>query len=106
MGADPREALDNMQRIAGDDPRVEGAVPEIRRLDDQRIALPATARISHPQPNVLADMWAAVQGNEAHVADLLVEDRDIARSLHDLVVHVAEGRKHRQDAARETTRIQ
>src|SRR6185436_17000950 len=47
VGADAREAFDDMQRCTRSLER--GPVGEIRRVDDERVALPAAARVAGPE---------------------------------------------------------
>ena len=74
-------------------------IREVRRLDDQRVALPPAARVSQPLPHRPRNVRTAVHGDEARLVNLLLEDRHVPGRLHDLVVVVVAGRQARQRAA-------
>src|SRR5439155_16008564 len=92
----PSVSLDQVQRRAvaaearGRVVRRDGRV-EIRDVDDQRVAVPATPGVAHVLANGGRQMRPAVHGNDARVVDHLVRDHDVAWRLHDA---------HRQPAIR------
>src|SRR6185295_16434154 len=74
---------------------------EIRRLDDQRAALPPASRIPIPLAYVIADMRTFVQRDDACVQPLAEHD-DPARRLRDersAVVPLRSVRRVLRDAA-------
>src|SRR5882724_2601494 len=76
---DAREAFHHVQIFTGSSE--VGRIGEISCVDDQRIALPAATRVAHQ----LADAWpqarTAVEGYDANVVDLLLENCDVSRTL-------------------------
>src|SRR5207244_4621329 len=57
-------------------------------VDDQSVALPVTDRVTEPLPDVLPDMRAPIQRDDASVMDGLHENGDIVATLEDLEVAV------------------
>src|SRR5262245_4991295 len=84
VGPGPRPALDQMQVLA----RAAIVVlrTEIGHVDDERIALPAAARVAEPLANVRRQVRAAVHHDGTlpalSLANVVVH-RDAARRLHD-----------------------
>src|SRR2546428_11825681 len=78
-GVDACKTLDQMEVSAGA-PEI-GLVGEIRRVDDQRIAFPATARVAYPLPQLRREMLAAVDRHNARLVDHLGDDDDVPASL-------------------------
>src|SRR5262245_53769203 len=58
--------------------------PEIRRFDDQRVAIPAAARVAEPLAQRAADVRPAVEWNDPRAVNHLGCDRDIPRALENL----------------------
>ena len=81
VGANPREAFDQPQRLARS-PEV-GLVREVRHLDNQRVAFPVTAGVTQILTDTLADVRTSIHGNDARLVDHLVRDDDEARALND-----------------------
>src|SRR3954466_10888790 len=69
-------------------------VPEVLRLDDERVPLPAATRRSHPLTD--AAMRPAVERNDPRVVDHLVDDRHVRGVLDDLHVVVVRTGHHRR----------
>src|SRR5262245_12191648 len=57
-------------------------VREIRRFDNQRLALPAAAVTSRPLADVCRQVRTAVERNDTDVVEHLRENHHVARSLH------------------------
>src|SRR4029077_6981511 len=68
---------------------------EVRRLDDERVAVPVAARVAHIQADALARMRAAVQPDHPRFMNHLVADGDEALPLHDLVRVAIHAGQHR-----------
>src|SRR5207248_3084926 len=68
--------------------------PEVEGLDDERVALPAPARV--PGPPREGAVRAAVGRDDACVVDHLGEDDDVAGRLDDLQVVVVGAGNHRR----------
>ena len=68
---------------------------EVRRLDNQRIALPPATRIAEPLPDLWLGMRTSVQRDYAGIVDHLDKDDNVARALQDLIVVVVEAGHHR-----------
>ena len=83
---DAREPLDHAQVLAGSSKRILAV--EVRRLDHQRIALPAAARDADPLAKALRRLRAPVERDDPRVVDHLGENHGLARRLHDLIVGV------------------
>src|SRR5206468_5586071 len=81
-------------------------VREIRRFDNQRLALPTTAVAPRPLADVWRQVRTSVERNDANVVEHLGENHRVSRRLHDLVGVVVGPAKHwrpvaiHQDAAR------
>src|SRR5262249_5536504 len=54
-----REPLDHVQVAVR--PAIVSLVREIGRIDHQRVALPTTARVAHPLPDVGWDVWTPIE---------------------------------------------
>src|SRR5262249_27836894 len=65
-------AVDRTVAVAAD----AGAVGEVRRFNDQRIALPVAPRVAHIQVEALADTRALLQRHHSRLMDHLVLDHD------------------------------
>src|SRR5688572_7129586 len=89
-----REALD--QAHAFRRPPETDLVGEVRRIDDERRAFPAAARITEPLPDLWSDMRTAVERDDARVVNHLVENHDISRRLENLVIVVVRTGNHWQ----------
>src|SRR2546427_6476233 len=63
-------------------------VREIRRFDNERLALPMTAGTSCPLPDVWRQMRTSVERNDASIVQHLGKNHHVSGSLHDLVVVV------------------
>ena len=72
---------------------------EARRLDDERLAVPAADRRAVPLRQQLVGQLAAVRRDHARVAHLALDDH-VARALEDLQVAVVAARQDRRDRAR------
>ena len=81
-----REALGQPHVLAGALERVLAV--EIRRLDDQRLALPVAAVASRPLTDVWRQVRTSVERDDADVVDHLDENHHVAGRLHDLIVVV------------------
>ena len=93
-----RDAPDACRRGVGRDPSL---VVEVRRLDDQRVAVPAAPRISRPRADARVEVRSSVDGNDPRLMDHLVDNRHVSRRLHNLVGVVVAGRKHSARTARD-----
>src|ERR1043166_7967559 len=98
-----RELLRNLQRVAE---RLAAAVAadavpveHVRRLDDERVAVPVRARVAHVAADLRADMWTAVEVEESRLVNHLVAEDDQARRLDDLVAVVVDDRQDRSEDA-------
>ena len=58
---------------------------EVRRLDDERVAVPAAARVAEVLTNRRRHVRAAVERNDARVVDLLHLNDDVVLRLEDSV---------------------
>src|SRR5687768_909200 len=81
----PRQALDHLQRVAVE---VAGAIEpglvvQAYRLDDERLALPAAARVAHPR-FVSRIPRQRLQRYPAPRVDVLRKDRDLILGLQNL----------------------
>src|SRR5213593_1118290 len=85
-GVHAREAFDDAHVLAR--PPEWILAVQIRRLDDEGIALPMTAGIAHPLAHVLRQRRPAVERNDAGVVDHLDENHHVSRALDDLVIGV------------------
>ena len=79
-----REALDQTHVLARTLERK--LVREIRRFDNQRLALPTTAVAPRPLTDVGRQMRTSVQRNDADVVEHLGENHHVSRNLHNLIV--------------------
>src|SRR6185436_8022242 len=61
VSAHTREAFDDMQGRTRSLER--GSVREIRRVDDERVALPPAERVASPPPDVFGDVRSPVGGD-------------------------------------------
>ena len=78
------------------------AIREVRRLDDERVALEPAARIAHPHLHAGACVRAAVERDHARLVDHLVADHDDAGRLDDLrAVAVDDGNDRADEPARQ-----
>src|SRR4029453_3463039 len=77
-----RVALDEMHAISRSAP--VSIRTETGGLDDERIALPVSARISQPLADSLRKVRASIQRNDANVVCRLRDHHDISRRLQDL----------------------
>ena len=94
VGVQPREALDEVR--AGARIAERGLGEEVAGRDDQRVALPARARVADPLADARGQMRPAVERDEPCAVDHLVEDRHVAGRLEDLDVVVVGARGHRR----------
>src|SRR5437762_2979031 len=80
-----RIALDDVQRVTVEVPGTiePGLVVEIGHVDDERVAIPASAGIAHPPIELPLDVWR-IHEDVADGVRVLVEHRDLRRRLHDL----------------------
>src|SRR5207244_3745176 len=101
LRADAREALDEMQASLRDASELL-LVREVRRIDDQGVALPVTARVAVPLPDLLVEMRTAVQRDDAAIELLVLKDDVVGRlkNLCAAVVVLRKSRHHTRDAAR------
>src|SRR6266704_369761 len=83
---DACEAFDHMQVFTGSSE--VSLIGEIRCVDDQRIALPAAARVAHQLADVWPQVRTPVQGYDANVVDLLLENRHVSGTLLKLNIAV------------------
>ncbi len=76
---------------------------KLRRLDDERVAFPVSARVAHPLADALVEVRLSTVGrNDAGVVDHLVADRHDARVLDDAhAVAVDDGQRRAEHAARD-----
>src|SRR4030095_9869433 len=72
-------AVDRTVAVAAD----AGAVGEVRRFDDQRIALPMAPRVAHIQIDALADARARLQRHHSRLVDHFVLNHDEPWRLKD-----------------------
>src|SRR5262249_51555231 len=89
---DGRQAFDQMHISAGDrqTPLVtkRRMFGEVRRVDDERVALPAASRITGPEAYAGTGTGSSVQLDDPCDMHHLAVDDDGAGGLHDLVVAV------------------
>ena len=69
----------------------EGLIAEISCVDHERIALPVAPRVAPELANAWVGMWAAVQGDETHVVDVLLQNGHVLGSLEYVIVVVVRG---------------
>jgi hypothetical protein len=74
---------------------LEHLVIEVRRLDDEGIAVPAAPRVAEPLADAVAQVRPSVERDDARVVNHLDEDGYVLFRLHNLVVVVVEAGKHR-----------
>ena len=80
----------------------DGAGPEVRRLDDERVAFPSAARFTHPVLDLRRERRAAVDRDDARLVHHLEVENHVAGHLHDAhAVVVAIGHHRRGHAARD-----
>jgi len=85
---DAREALDQAQSIVGSPKRaslhaganVTRLIREVGGLDNQRVALPVTQRISHPLPDAWREMRRPPVGTMRNVVNHFDQDGHVSRS--------------------------
>src|SRR6185295_1269219 len=89
-----REALDELERlrIAA---AVGAAIPEVGRLDDERVAFPVAAGVAHVEADAFGQMRLAAERDDPRLVNHLDPDRDEPLSLDDLVRIAVDGRQHR-----------
>src|SRR6266852_6610277 len=85
-----RVALGQFQGItrgsaASIEPNACPVAQEIRGLDDQRVALPAAARVAHVGTDVRTGMGTAVQWYHAGFVDHFLQNRHVAGRLYNLL---------------------
>src|SRR5262249_1532877 len=83
---DAGEAFHDMQPPAG-----ASEVDQRRQiggLDNKRVAVPVPTRVASPLAEVLAEVCASVEWNDAVFMDHLVDNRHVSRSLEDLNIVV------------------
>src|SRR5207253_4219494 len=90
---DAREALGEPQVLVR--PREIALRREVRRVDDERVAFPVSARVAVPAADAGVEVRAAVERNDARVVRHLAEDGDVAGRLDDLEVTVVTGLQSR-----------
>src|SRR5437016_3156413 len=95
---DACEAFDHMQPRAG--PSEVDLRGEVCGVDNKRIAFPMSAGVTQPLAEVLAEMWARVERNDAMFVDHLVENRHVSSGLDNLNIVVVRARKYGQGACR------
>src|SRR5215471_21841717 len=78
---------------------------EVRRLDDERVAVEVGARVAHVALDFRFEVWTRVEWNEPRLVHHLVPDRDPARRLDDLVGVAVDGRRHRTGNSTRDTSI-
>src|SRR5438128_1465802 len=83
-------------------------VREIRRFDNQRLALPMTAVAPRPLTDVWRQVRTSVERNDADVVEHLGENHHVSGHLHDLVVVVVGPAEHWRPVAvhQDTTRAE
>ena len=72
---------------------------EIRRVDNQRIAVPVAARVSHPHADLRSCVRPSVQRNNPGLMHHFVAYDDVTRRLHDFDAVVVKEGQHRADSA-------
>ena len=96
IGAGRRVALDDVQRVAVEipGPIEPGPVVEMDHIDDERVPLPAAARVAHPPVDRPTGMRVPVHVDVANGVQILVEDGDLVGLLNDLkrIRHVGDAR--------------
>ena len=94
VGADAAVPLDRLRVPRRREP-VHGLVAEVGGLDHQGVAVPVGARVPVPLADAVVEPRAPVDGDDAHVVDVLDPDRDVGRRLQYLVGVVVAGRDRR-----------
>ena len=64
---------------------------EVGCLHDERIAFPSTASVAVPLADLVREMGAPVERDDAGVVGHLTEDDDVARGLEDVLIAVVAG---------------
>src|SRR5262245_33346789 len=82
--------------FAGSVEREGRLAKKVSGFGNQRIALPAAARVPAPLAHVRPEMRTSVQRDYARVVDLLVEDDKVITGLEQLNVVVVRTRSHRR----------
>ena len=104
IGSDAAPTFDEMQVLPG--AFEVRPVAEIRGVDHQRVALPMATRVAQPLADVLIEMPSPIERDDAGLVHLLLKNRHVSRSLHDLIVVVVPGRDPRQRGANDAALIQ
>ncbi len=91
---DAGQSLDQAQAVRR--PPEVGLAREVRRLDDQRVALPMATRVAVPLPDMVREWWASVQRDDSRGVDHLHQNYGVVRCLEDLKIIVVEPRQPRQ----------
>src|SRR2546426_5629585 len=89
VGIETREALDHMQ-AAGRTSEVR-LVGEIRRIDDQCVAVPMAARVAEVLADALVQMRTPVQRDDSSFMNHFVENDHAIGTLHNLDIAVVRG---------------
>src|SRR5260221_10036937 len=91
-----------MQAFLGSSER--GLVCEVGRIDDQGVAVPMTARASHPLANLCSQRRTPVEWNDPGVVHHFGEGGYVLLGLKNLIVVVVRGWQHDiRYAARDTS---
>src|SRR2546430_10917204 len=81
--------------VSGASPPADRRVAaEVRRVHNQRIALPPTNRVAQPQMDVLGQVRTVLELNHSRVVPHLHVDSYGSWRLHDLIVVVVARTKH------------
>src|SRR5262249_31067179 len=82
----PPETLGQMERL-GRASEVR-FVTEIRRLDDERIAVPSTSGVAKPLSKPGGEVWPSIDWNDTNLVNHLVQDDHFVRRLENLQIGV------------------
>src|SRR5690348_6448435 len=95
IGSDAREALYNLEGFGGRGRAAHADLAvEIGGLNHQSVAFPVAARVAQVGAEVLAEVRAVVNRNDARFVDHLAADDDVSGTLNDLVSEIVKSGQH------------
>src|SRR6185369_2605395 len=74
---------------------ISAALAEVRGLDHERVALPVAACVPHVETDASTRMRPGVEADDPGFMNHLVANRDVSRSLDDLIGVAVHARNHR-----------
>src|SRR5882672_8010171 len=93
VGVNPPETLSEVESLCrASEVRL---VAEIRRLDDERIAVPSPPAVAEPLAKAGREVRSAIERDYADLVNHLVQDDDLVRGLENLQVRIVRARQTR-----------